>query len=109
MLYLFHKLNEMWIFFIDNVNFCCRFLSIYPQYNAKFPTLVDSNGQIKSEGKLKAHALVVMYSISSLINHMDDYEILSNLVEKIVLSHRARETGLDNFKVIWGQETLIDC
>ena len=62
----------------------------YPEAKSFFPFRDVPDEDLPTNGKFKAHAVTVMYSIGSLIDHLNENEILIGLLQKTGESHGKR-------------------
>ncbi|XP_021374367.1 globin-2 B chain-like isoform X2 [Mizuhopecten yessoensis] len=54
----------------------------------------------KSNKKMVAHAMSVMYALESYVDSLDDAYCLEELVKKVAISHKPRGIGPDKFKLL---------
>uniref|UniRef100_A0A1W7RAG5 Globin n=1 Tax=Hadrurus spadix TaxID=141984 RepID=A0A1W7RAG5_9SCOR len=75
-----------------------RFFTVYPDYQKLFRAFADVPlSELKQNKKLIAHATSVIYSLSSLVESLDDVENLKELTIKISESHLPRGVSKQQF------------
>ncbi|XP_050050468.2 globin-like [Dermacentor andersoni] len=70
----------------------------YPEYQRIFPTFATVPlHELPRNEVVKAHALVVFYFFTNLVEAMDDSDLMTELVRKNVRNHLRRPMGPQNF------------
>lgn len=76
------------------------FFSLYPQYQSKFPAFRDvKKAELTTNRAFKAHAFTVATALSGFVDHLEDSEVLGELLFKTGVNHKGRGLGLNDFKV----------
>lgn len=55
--------------------------------------------ELPKHPQLKAHAITVMYAVTSIIDNLDNNDVLINLLQKTAISHRRRKIPAEAFDV----------
>ncbi|KRT82554.1 hypothetical protein AMK59_4821 [Oryctes borbonicus] len=71
-----------------------------PEYQNYFPFKGIPMDKLVNDPKLKAHAVSVMYAISSVIDNLDNSEVLITLLQKTGDSHRRRKIPEESFNIL---------
>ncbi|GJQ73526.1 glob1 [Trypoxylus dichotomus] len=71
-----------------------------PEYQNYFPFRGVPMDELTHDPKLKAHAISVMYALSSIIDNLDNSDVLVNLLQKTGESHRRRKIPEESFNVL---------
>lgn len=72
----------------------------HPDYQNFFPFKGVPLDELRDDKKLKAHATSVMYSLTSIVDNLDDGELLVGLLTKVAKSHSRRNIPKTAFWVI---------
>uniref|UniRef100_A0A1W7RAG4 Globin C, coelomic n=1 Tax=Hadrurus spadix TaxID=141984 RepID=A0A1W7RAG4_9SCOR len=82
----------------NGVEILVKFFTVYPDYQKLFRAFADVPlSELKQNKKLIAHATSVIYSLSSLVESLDDVENLKELTIKISESHLPRGVSKQQF------------
>ena len=78
---------------------CHRFFTENPSYQVNFTAFKDVPIQeLRGNKKVLAHALSVLYAISSLVDNLDDPECLVEMLHKLGTSHFKRHISYPHFE-----------
>ncbi|XP_013788606.1 globin C, coelomic-like [Limulus polyphemus] len=82
----------------NGVELFIRFFDAHPDYIKLFKPLANiPRDQLRSSKRLEAHALSVMYAITSLVDSLDDVECLKELLLKTAHNHAHRGVQGEQF------------
>lgn len=86
--------------YLYNLQTCFyRFFKNKPEYQNYFPFRDIPMDELLKHPQLKAHAITVMYAVSSIIDNLDNSDVLINLLQKTGQSHRRRKIPSEAFDV----------
>ncbi|RZC38666.1 Globin domain containing protein, partial [Asbolus verrucosus] len=82
------------------------FFKKFPEEQDHFPFKGVPIDQLKTSKKFHAHCSNVMYAFDALVDHINDSELLVNLLQKIGKSHKRHGIKPANFEHL--KETLLE-
>jgi len=81
------------------IRFFMEFFEQYPSYQELFPAFAYVPlSEVKDNAKFKAHAITVMYALSSVISALDDPEVQEAMITKIARQHITRKVVQDDYR-----------
>uniref|UniRef100_A0A6P7GBR7 Neuroglobin-like n=1 Tax=Diabrotica virgifera virgifera TaxID=50390 RepID=A0A6P7GBR7_DIAVI len=83
----------------NGIKFFMRLFEIAPKHKLTFPFKDVPTEDLPSNKKFHAHVNSVMYSISSIVNSLNDVDTLAAIIDKIGRNHARRSVDLQALKV----------
>jgi len=81
----------------NGVTLLVLFFEKYPEEQQHFPFRDMPVKELNSSKKFQAHATGVMYAVSSIVDSVNDSDLLVNILIKIAENHKRRKITADSF------------
>jgi Globin len=82
------------------IEFLRRFFKAHPDYQLKFKSFASVPlDQLKDNPRVQAHALNVMYTVTLLVDSLDDVACLVEQLKTLGANHQRRTIELSHFEV----------
>lgn len=76
-----------------------RFFTHFPEYQQKFKSFANVPiSELRGNKRLSAHANNVLYTLTGVIDSIDDTEVFTEMIEKMAENHFRRKIEVKHFK-----------